>query len=468
MAKARGRRQLWPAVAPLYHQERYQFTPALQTPAYNQLGALWLPWLLAAGLATTNYQQAPRQGLTELYRWKQVDLQYPSPQEHAAALSSGEFVPANNLPLGLDCWGDRVFLTLPRWKPTGVPVTLATVPRSGGGESPPLRPYPSWAWHRGPGCERLTSVFRVNVDPCGRLWVLDSGLEDVASGSPRQRCPPQLLVFDLATDTLLHRYRLPREQVKEGSLFSNVVVDVRAGRCDDAHAYLADVWRFALVVYRLRDDTSWRVDHPLFFPEPASCRYDVHGLVFRWTDGVFGLGLSPEERGDRTLFFHAMSSGRECAVPASVLRNQSAVDEMGDLFAQLGEPRYPDRAQASASGVDRRGVLFYNLVSRDAVGCWNTRQPRGHVADLQGVVAADGEALRFPNDLKVDHGERQAVWVLSNRLHQFLYAELDPAEHNFRVLTGWADELTRDTVCDPDYVDVPPREDLAPRLVCPV
>lgn len=38
-----------------------------------------------------------------------------------------------------------------------------------------------------------------------------------------QLCEPQLLVFDLKTDTLIHRYRIPRSQYSENSLFINPV-----------------------------------------------------------------------------------------------------------------------------------------------------------------------------------------------------------------------------------------------------
>ncbi|XP_063240684.1 protein yellow-like [Bacillus rossius redtenbacheri] len=431
--------------------------------ALSRTGLAAACWLLVAWLA-------PGQpALRELYRWKQVDLLYPSRAARAAAEASGELVPGNNLPLGLEVWRDRVFVTLPRWKP-GVPATLAYVPRSGEGPSPLLRAWPDWDSQNSSDCRGLTSVFRVAADPCGRLWVLDSGLVDIATGSPEQRCPPQLLVFDLDDDSLVHRYELPADQVLDGSLFATLAVDVRGGRCDDAHAYLADVARYGLVVYRLRDDTSWRVSHPFFYPDPASCRFELHGVVFRWTDGVFGLSLSPEKApdGDRTLYFHPMSGDKEYAVPTSVLRNRTAAeDDAGaDAFVRLGEPRYPSRAQASASAMDRRGVMFYNLVTRDAVGCWNSGQPRGHVPDLQGVAAADAETLRFPNDLKVDQEERQSVWVLSDRLPGYLYGRLDPGDFNFRVLTGFADELTRGTVCDPDHVDAGP-PDVGNRLGCP-
>lgn len=51
-----------------------------------------------------------------IYQWKILDFQYPSSAHRARAIASGDFVPENNLPLGVDSAGDRLFITLPRWK----------------------------------------------------------------------------------------------------------------------------------------------------------------------------------------------------------------------------------------------------------------------------------------------------------------------------------------------------------------
>lgn len=50
---------------------------------------------------------------------------------------------------------------------------------------------------------------------------MDTGIIGLA-GSP-QLCEPQLLIFDLKTDRLIHRYRIPRNQYSENSLFINPV-----------------------------------------------------------------------------------------------------------------------------------------------------------------------------------------------------------------------------------------------------
>ena len=120
-------------------------------------------------------------------------------------------------------------------------------------------------------CEGFTSVFRIQVDDCMRLWVLDTGTVEILN-KPKQICPPAIFIFDLNTDKLIHKYTFPKDHIKEDSLYSNIIVDVRDGFCELAVAYCSDVFRYGLVVYDLLSDSSFRVEHHLFYPDPLSSR----------------------------------------------------------------------------------------------------------------------------------------------------------------------------------------------------
>lgn len=107
-----------------------------------------------------------------IYQWQILDFQYPSNAHRSRAISSGEFVPENNLPLGVDSSGDRLFITMPRWK-NGVPASLAWLPLPPVYTNPPLMPYPDWSFHGNPDapdCSKLMSVYRLWIDECQRLW----------------------------------------------------------------------------------------------------------------------------------------------------------------------------------------------------------------------------------------------------------------------------------------------------------
>ena len=44
------------------------------------------------------------------------------------------------------------------------------------------------------------------IDQCGRLWVLDSGMVDIFEKEPKMVCPPQILIFNLKDNTLVGEY----------------------------------------------------------------------------------------------------------------------------------------------------------------------------------------------------------------------------------------------------------------------
>lgn len=287
----------------------------------------------------------------------------------------------------------------------------------------------------------------MNADRCGRLWVLDSGQID-AQDKPKQKCPPNIAVFDLYTDRLINRYVIPSKYVLQNSLYSNIIVDTRKEDCSDTHVYIADTWRFGLLVFREKDAQFWRFSHHLFYPDPFASNFTLHGTSFQWADGIFGLALTPTRfLEDRLLFFHSLSSYREFYVPTSVLQDPKRVNSSASDFNLVGDSRGLS-GQSSASAIDENGVMFYGLVSRDSIGCWDTKKP--YEERNLGEVARNPDTLIFPNDIKVDQEAQQSVWVISNRLPQFQAGPLDPADYNYRVLFADAAEAVRGTICDPD------------------
>lgn len=64
--------------------------------------------------------------LDVVFEWKEVDFAYPSGAARQEAIRNRMFVPGNNVPVGLEVWNNKLFVTVPRWK-TGVPASLAYV-----------------------------------------------------------------------------------------------------------------------------------------------------------------------------------------------------------------------------------------------------------------------------------------------------------------------------------------------------
>lgn len=52
--------------------------------------------------------------LEEKYSWKELDYAWPSEEAKQEAIKSGRYIESHNLPLGLDVWKDKLFITVPR------------------------------------------------------------------------------------------------------------------------------------------------------------------------------------------------------------------------------------------------------------------------------------------------------------------------------------------------------------------
>lgn len=54
--------------------------------------------------------------LVERYNWRQLDWVFPNPQIRERAIASGDYIPTNGLPVGIERWQDKLFVTVPRWR----------------------------------------------------------------------------------------------------------------------------------------------------------------------------------------------------------------------------------------------------------------------------------------------------------------------------------------------------------------
>lgn len=68
--------------------------------------------------------------LKVVYQWNEIDFNFPSEQERIDAKASGQYIPENNLPLGLEVYDNRLFITVPRWR-SGVAASLTYINLSG-------------------------------------------------------------------------------------------------------------------------------------------------------------------------------------------------------------------------------------------------------------------------------------------------------------------------------------------------
>ncbi|KAK3928492.1 Protein yellow [Frankliniella fusca] len=423
----------------------------LRTPTLGVLLAL-----AAGALAVlpTIPPSSTRRSMEVIAEWRTVDFAFPNRVVRDAAILTGEFEPENVVVLDVDAYGEgkhqRIFVTTPRLK-SGVPATLSELSLDESSVAPKLRPFPSWAWNEQGDCDNLISVFRTATDQCGRLWVVDSGTVNVFAGAERV-CPPKLVVFDLRGGgreghELVARYTFPASQREPTTLVINVAVDVRGsdpGSCRDAYAYVADVTEPAILVYDMRRNKSWRVLSNLLYPYPLHGSFKINGAEFDLMDGVFGMAVGQLVNGDRRLYFHSLASVRESWVSTRALRNQTEYSvEQGTSLAKQFHVSDPRRtSQSAAEAIDTNGVLFFSLLSENALACWNTRLP--YAPKNIHIVAKDDKTMQFGSGLKV---VGRHVWMLSSRFQNVMVDRVRPEETNYRVLVAPIAELVQGTSC---------------------
>ncbi|XP_025829216.1 uncharacterized protein LOC108733632 [Agrilus planipennis] len=336
---------------------------------------------------------------------------------------------------------------MPRMQ-SGHPATIGTVTdKTTADGNPIVKPYPSWDWHKNlKDCppDRIVSVFRMMVDECGRLWLLDTG-----SRSNGTICPPQILAFDLKTDTLLYRYEIPSSQYEYRSNFVTPVVDVRDKQCKDTMVYVADNRGYSIIVYNPSLGVSWRVGDKTMYPYPSSGTYEIQGTSFELMDGILGMAISPYKPGkDRILYYRALSSVTENFVYTSHLRNRTRFENNPQSSPEIFHTYKRTRpSQSAAEAIDKDGISYFGLAHEITLNCWNTATEYG----FQNIdtLSYNPTTLQFISGIKVINNPLgfQELWFVSDRFQKFYTGTLSLNETNFRIQTTRVDDVLRGSKC---------------------
>jgi hypothetical protein len=105
---------------------------------------------------------------------------------------------------------------------------------------------------------------------------------------------------------------------------ASVTVDISNDECNNAFGYIPDLGGFGLIVYSLRENRAWRVNHNYFFPEPTSGEFSIGGHEFQWNDGVFSVALSDvKSDGYKDVYFHSMAGFNLYRVSTRIFKNDT-------------------------------------------------------------------------------------------------------------------------------------------------
>ncbi|CAG9786094.1 unnamed protein product [Diatraea saccharalis] len=401
------------------------------------LSLLFLAAIAAAAAQNDTQTSRPpsprREQFRVIYEWNVIDFEWPSPGDREAYLSTNRYIPQNVLISGINFYGENLFLTVPRMM-DGVPATLATIPVQQIDTAPKLKPFPSWEDNVLGNCSALQFVQNIEIDKNGVMWILDNGRVGTLTQKPDPKCPPSLVLIDLKSGkNEMERIPFPPEISNMNTTYLNdIVVDNR----DGDYAYITDNSAVdpGIIVFRRSDKKSWKVrDTKSMSSVPEASAFRINGTSINLPVNIDGIALGPQfftadDKIDRTVYYCPLSSYHLYAVNASVLRNDSIGSTDGAIrpyVVDLGTKA----SQTDGMKMDSTGVLFYGLIGNSTIAEWNTTVDF-HVG--QRTIARDPNYIQWVDRFTFD--DRGNVYVVVNRLYNFVKNQVSTSEVNYRIL----------------------------------
>lgn len=359
-----------------------------------------------------------------VFQWNTIDVIWPSEEKQNYATEHGDYIPANNFIAGVKFWKGKMYLTVPRWK-SGVPVTLGVTSATvvNGNTAPKLEAFPNWDMQEVGDCNAFQLVQSMEIDPKGRMWVLDSGKMSPLSVEVKITCPPRLVILDLENNgEILRTYEFPPQVARHGTAHLN---DIVLDHEDGGMAYITDSDREdpGIIVYSLSNNTSWKVRHDSMKAKPEAVRFMVSKNLINMPISVDGIALSPASVEDRQVYYSPLSSFHLYSIPTSVLKsNLSNVDEH---VKELGKKI----SQTDGMMMSAKGALYFGLLADDAVAMWDTKQS---FTTGQRVISRDHERMQWPDTFAFD--ENGNFYCVTNSLQNILTNRVNTSVPNYRIV----------------------------------
>ncbi|XP_070154634.1 major royal jelly protein 1-like [Polyergus mexicanus] len=382
---------------------------------------------------------AYREHFRTIYQWRYFDYKWKNASHKAAAIATGDYDYTQCVIIDADYSKDgRVFVTIIR--NNGVSSSLNVISRQKGPGGLLLQPYPNWEWTKRGDCNGITNVFRIAIDRCNRLWVLDSG-----TIGKEVICPAQLLVFNLVTNKLIKRVKIANNLSQNSKtkigLLVTIVLETYGPRCSHTTVYMADTTGYGLVIYDSDSEKVWQLESEIFRLDPTFENYTVRGESFQLRNGILGMAKHPYAP---VLYFRPMSSRNINSARTTDLKKSRYGAKVHYYTIRDVFP-----SQATAMAISSDGVLFFGLPTELSVACWNTCKPFNE--NNLGIAGYDPDRFQFASCIKIIPkditGAREELWIVTNRFQKVMAGTLNFTEVNFRIMKADVMQLTDGTVC---------------------
>lgn len=363
-----------------------------------------------------------------MFEWKSIDFQWRLDDERKQALVRGDYIPANNFLTTVKFWKDKMYVTLPRWK-DGVPVTLGVTSAEpvNGVTAPLLEAFPNWDMQKLGDCSAFQLVHSVEIDPKGRMWVLDTGRATSLRQESKTGCPPRLVILDLEDKgNILRSYEFPDHVARlgpSGTYLNDIVLDHENG----GMAYITDNGRDdpGIIVYSLKNNTSWKIRHNSMKAEVEAVGFKVAETHVINPVHVDGIALSPASNRDRQIYYSPLSSFHLYSIPVSAMRDN--VTNIDQYVKQLGRKS----SQTDGMAMSATGKLYLGLLADDAIAMWDTKNTPSFNVGLR-IISRDHVFTQWPDSFAFD--EKGNFWCVTNMLQNFLNNRVNISVPNYRLL----------------------------------
>ncbi|XP_063701407.1 protein yellow-like [Culicoides brevitarsis] len=384
----------------------------------------------------------PERQFRVVYEWKVLDFAYPSESARVAALYEGAYIPQNNIISDVKPFANRLYVTVPRML-NGVPATLGYIvsPHNNGRTDPEIEPFPSWEMNEEGNCSAFQFVQGIAIDADGVMWVVDSGaVSTLIPERRRHTCPPKIVLLDLKRNgSVISRYEFPTEVAShDGNYLNKIVVDDAEG----GFAYITDNSGAdpGIVVYSRRQMASWKVRESNSMRAALNAvSFAINNVNLNFSIHIDGIALGPyfavnNDRNnvvlERNVYYSPLSSYHLYSLPATLLRDPN--------FARAS-PRQKYEAvtdyglkvsQTDGMIMDNQGILYFSLLKEHAIAQWDSFRP--FTLENQPIIAKDETHIQWTDGFGFD--EEGYLYVVINRLHNFVAGRLNVNEVNYRIL----------------------------------